>query len=141
MRRKFTCYRCGKYVEAEMDDDGDATCPACENVIDLEPERKMQNRIASLEAENASLRERLAAYEVGYDPKVKLPRLFEVENEYPQSKFHLCNVLDNDGTSRLLYCQVFRDEHGALQWLEDSDFSLVWVTRWFPLPEAPKEEE
>ena len=52
MRRKFTCYRCGKYVEAEMDDDGDATCLACENVIDLEPERKLQNRISTLEAEN-----------------------------------------------------------------------------------------
>ena len=51
MRRKFTCYRCGKYVEAEMDTDGDATCPACENVIGLEPERKLQNRIAELEAE------------------------------------------------------------------------------------------
>ena len=59
MRRKFTCYRCGKYVEAEMDTDGDATCPACENVIGLEPERKLQNRIAELEAENNRLAELL----------------------------------------------------------------------------------
>ena len=63
MRRKFTCYRCGTYVEAEMDTDGDATCPACENVIGLEPERKLQNRIASLELQLSEARARLAEYE------------------------------------------------------------------------------
>ena len=65
MRRRFTCYRCGTYVEAEINTDGDATCPACENVIGLDPQRKLQNRIASLELQLSEARARLAWIPVG----------------------------------------------------------------------------
>lgn len=33
VRRRFTCPRCGKFVEAEVDEAGRTVCPACENTV------------------------------------------------------------------------------------------------------------
>lgn len=108
MRRKFTCYRCGKYVEAEMDTDGDATCPACENVIDLEPERKLQNRITSLETQLSEARARLA----GYDEKSVVIK-FMNEDELPK-------FINDDVYGAMFNCSHV-DGVRLFPYVEDSD--------------------
>lgn len=32
-RKHYTCPRCGKWCESEIDASGETTCPACENVV------------------------------------------------------------------------------------------------------------
>ena len=117
MRRKFTCYRCGKYVEAEMDTDGDATCPACENVIGLEPERKLQNRIASLELQLSEARARLAWIPVDE----RLPEEFTLVLTFSK---------DNDKPVTAILAAGF--------WWSNVDWTLN-VTHWMPLPEPPED--
>lgn len=122
MRRKFTCYRCGKYVEAEMDTDGDATCPACENVIGLEPERKLQNRIASLELQLAEAKARLAWIPVG--------------ERLPEEKQR---ILSTDGK------EFYLDYYARWEGKDNPPcfcYGLSWaVTHWMPLPQMPEVQE
>lgn len=117
MRRKFTCYRCGKYVEAEMDTDGDATCPACENVIGLEPERKLQNRIASLEAEVEALKAERRWIPVSEPPKI-------------DGRYLLRNIYGDVYSSKY----VVKTETWVVH-----DFAMF--THWMPLPLPPEGRE
>ena len=126
MRRKFTCYRCGKYVEAEMDTDGDATCPACENVIGLDPQRKLQNRIASLELQLSEARARLAWIPVSE----RLPEEFT-----PVLAFSKDN--DKPVTAILAAGFWWSNVDDAGFWCNNVDWALN-VTHWMPLPQPPE---
>lgn len=119
MRRRFTCYRCGTYVEAEINTDGDATCPACENVIGLDPQRKLQNRIASLELQLSEARARLAWIPVGE----RLPEEFTPVLAFSK---------DNDKPVTAILAAGF--------WWSNVDWALN-VTHWMPLPSAPESED
>ena len=55
MRRKFICPRCETFVETDIDVDGYAVCPKCENDIYLPyfRETSLQSRVEELEAQLA----------------------------------------------------------------------------------------
>lgn len=60
MRRNFTCPICDTFVETEMDDDGYAICPKCENTTHLENSIMPKLHIEKLEARIAELEGRIA---------------------------------------------------------------------------------
>lgn len=126
MRRKFTCYRCGKYVEAEMDTDGDATCPACENVIGLEPERKLQNRIASLELQLSEARARLA--------------WIPVDERLPEDRATILAAFKNREILTATYYKRYEGFGGVDNFWEIAGWHSGDVTHWMPLPQPPKVE-
>lgn len=67
MRLQTTCPRCETWVETEMDEDGDAVCPACENTFHSDYFDTPQKRIFELETQLTkaqSLIERL--FETGH---------------------------------------------------------------------------
>ena len=60
MRRNFTCPICDTFVETEMDDDGYAVCPKCENTTRLEDSIGPKLHIEKLEARISELEGRIA---------------------------------------------------------------------------------
>lgn len=102
----------------------------------LQENRELKIRITSLEAENATLRGRLVAYEVGYDPKVKLPEPLTIEwRGYP-----VFVVIDVNGYTHI--CDAYSKEYGfrATQGERVQFYSVDKVLRWFPLPDAKEEK-
>lgn len=91
------------------------------------------------ECENtlADAKARLAGYEVGYDPKVRLPK----HDQWILVK-HMNDDLD-DAPRQVMYDSGDDGEDGVKYYPFSEDGWVCWtdITRWFPLPSAPKEED
>ena len=91
--------------------------------------------VASLEAENVALKERLAAYEVGYDPATNpaedSAEVF-VKTDDGRQYYAAYDCPSDDSIARFIVLPFGNST---------PVFSINDITRWFPLPEAPKEDE
>ena len=100
-----------------------------QDVQDREQSRDaLVNHISSLEAENAALKERLAAYEVGFDPAERMPDdsddVFVKAND-GRSYYAVYDCPSDDSIARFIVLPFGNST---------PVFSINDITRWFPLP-------
>ena len=99
---------------------------ACDK--EIEAGNKVITYIATIEAENVALKERLAAYEAGYDPAERMPDdsddVFVKAND-GRSYYAVYDCPSDDSIARFIVLPFGNST---------PVFSINDITRWFPLP-------